>query len=235
MFQHLEVSWIWVQLFKAELLEQEGVIYCLEGKLVYSLCIWLIQVFCFLFHKKRKAVSVNVSFSKEEGHVARMYIRLSIFMRKIQEHSKSSKWLVNVFPPPLPYPPNPQLWKVVPESERREVYEDVVFNLAKREKEENKAMRKRNMKVSWLWMEVLALLLSSVSFTFFFSFFIFLSVFFFFFCGFYEISHWFLFSILCFSATFPIIFVNSSNTENFVADFFLFLAAIALKSAFIFL
>lgn len=40
-----------------------------------------------------------------------------------------------------------ELWKVVPESERREVYEDVVFNLAKREKEENKAMRKRNMKV----------------------------------------------------------------------------------------
>ncbi|XP_071534458.1 pre-mRNA-processing factor 40 homolog B isoform X5 [Panulirus ornatus] len=40
-----------------------------------------------------------------------------------------------------------ELWKAVPESERREVYEDVVFNLAKKEKEENKAMRKRNMKV----------------------------------------------------------------------------------------
>lgn len=40
-----------------------------------------------------------------------------------------------------------ELWKIVPESERREVYEDVVFSLAKREKEENKAMRKRNMKV----------------------------------------------------------------------------------------
>ncbi|XP_042206058.1 pre-mRNA-processing factor 40 homolog A-like isoform X2 [Homarus americanus] len=40
-----------------------------------------------------------------------------------------------------------ELWKTVPESERREVYEDVVFNLAKKEKEENKAMRKRNMKV----------------------------------------------------------------------------------------
>ncbi|XP_066990586.1 pre-mRNA-processing factor 40 homolog A-like isoform X1 [Macrobrachium rosenbergii] len=40
-----------------------------------------------------------------------------------------------------------ELWKVVPESERREVYEDVIFSLAKREKEENKAMRKRNMKV----------------------------------------------------------------------------------------
>ena len=35
----------------------------------------------------------------------------------------------------------------MPEAERREVYEDVVFNLAKKEKEENKAMRKRNMKV----------------------------------------------------------------------------------------
>ncbi|KAK8405465.1 hypothetical protein O3P69_001796 [Scylla paramamosain] len=40
-----------------------------------------------------------------------------------------------------------EMWKCVPEAERREVYEDVVFNLAKKEKEENKAMRKRNMKV----------------------------------------------------------------------------------------
>lgn len=40
-----------------------------------------------------------------------------------------------------------ETWKCVPEAERREVYEDVVFNLAKKEKEENKAMRKRNMKV----------------------------------------------------------------------------------------
>ena len=35
----------------------------------------------------------------------------------------------------------------MPESERRDIYEDVVFSLTKREKEENKAMRKRNMKV----------------------------------------------------------------------------------------
>ncbi|KAB7495688.1 Pre-mRNA-processing factor 40-like protein B [Armadillidium nasatum] len=39
------------------------------------------------------------------------------------------------------------VWNVVPESERREIYEDVVFSLSKKEKEENKAMRKRNMKV----------------------------------------------------------------------------------------
>ena len=40
-----------------------------------------------------------------------------------------------------------QLWKTVIESDRRDIYEDVVFNLAKKEKDEKKAMRKRNMKV----------------------------------------------------------------------------------------
>ncbi|MCL4120370.1 UNVERIFIED_CONTAM: hypothetical protein GTU68_008249 [Idotea baltica] len=40
-----------------------------------------------------------------------------------------------------------EIWTCVPEMERREIYEDVVFSLAKKEKEENKAMRKRNMKV----------------------------------------------------------------------------------------
>jgi len=39
------------------------------------------------------------------------------------------------------------VWRNVPDSERREIYEDVVFSLAKREKEETKQMRKRNMKV----------------------------------------------------------------------------------------
>jgi len=37
-------------------------------------------------------------------------------------------------------------WQNVPEVERREIYEDVVFTLQKREKEENKQMRKKNMK-----------------------------------------------------------------------------------------
>ncbi|KAF0288824.1 Pre-mRNA-processing factor 40 B [Amphibalanus amphitrite] len=39
------------------------------------------------------------------------------------------------------------IWKNVPDHERRDIYEDVVFTLAKREKEEMKQMRKRNMKV----------------------------------------------------------------------------------------
>nr|CAG4642508.1 EOG090X064W [Evadne anonyx] len=38
------------------------------------------------------------------------------------------------------------VWKNVPESERRDIYEDAIFHLAKREKEEEKALRKRNMK-----------------------------------------------------------------------------------------
>ncbi|XP_018025911.1 pre-mRNA-processing factor 40 homolog B isoform X2 [Hyalella azteca] len=40
-----------------------------------------------------------------------------------------------------------EVWQAVGEAERRDIYEDVVFSLAKREKEEHKAMRKRNMKV----------------------------------------------------------------------------------------
>lgn len=38
------------------------------------------------------------------------------------------------------------VWKNVNESDRRDIYEDVMFNLAKREKEEAKVMKKRNMK-----------------------------------------------------------------------------------------
>nr|CAG4637005.1 EOG090X064W [Ceriodaphnia reticulata]SVE72934.1 EOG090X064W [Ceriodaphnia reticulata] len=39
-----------------------------------------------------------------------------------------------------------EVWKNVPEGERRDIYEDAVFHLSKREKEEEKALRKRNMK-----------------------------------------------------------------------------------------
>lgn len=39
-----------------------------------------------------------------------------------------------------------QVWKNVPEGERRDIYEDAIFHLSKREKEEEKALRKRNMK-----------------------------------------------------------------------------------------
>ena len=38
------------------------------------------------------------------------------------------------------------MWKSVPENERRDIYEDAIFHLSKREKEEEKSLRKRNMK-----------------------------------------------------------------------------------------
>lgn len=41
---------------------------------------------------------------------------------------------------------NMDVWKFVPEPDRRDIYEDCIFNLAKQEKEEAKQMKKRNMK-----------------------------------------------------------------------------------------
>ncbi|KAK3925785.1 Pre-mRNA-processing factor 40-like protein A [Frankliniella fusca] len=38
------------------------------------------------------------------------------------------------------------VWKNVSEHDRRDIYDDVIFNLAKKEKEEAKALKKRNMK-----------------------------------------------------------------------------------------
>lgn len=38
------------------------------------------------------------------------------------------------------------VWKSVPDRDRKEVFDDVLFFLAKKEKEEQKALRKRNMK-----------------------------------------------------------------------------------------
>ncbi|EDW75881.1 uncharacterized protein Dwil_GK14962 [Drosophila willistoni] len=40
-----------------------------------------------------------------------------------------------------------RLWTTVPEPDRRDIYEDCMFNLAKREKEEARVLKKRNMKV----------------------------------------------------------------------------------------
>lgn len=40
-----------------------------------------------------------------------------------------------------------RIWTSVPEQDRRDIYEDCIFNLAKREKEEARMMKKRNMKV----------------------------------------------------------------------------------------
>lgn len=39
-----------------------------------------------------------------------------------------------------------EVWDTVPEADRRDIHEDVVFNLAKREKEQAKVMKKHNMK-----------------------------------------------------------------------------------------
>lgn len=39
-----------------------------------------------------------------------------------------------------------ELWKAVGDQDRRDIYDDVVFNLAKREKEEAKQLKKRNTK-----------------------------------------------------------------------------------------
>lgn len=40
-----------------------------------------------------------------------------------------------------------EVWKGVPEPDRRDIYEDCIFNLAQKEKEESKVMKKRNIKV----------------------------------------------------------------------------------------
>lgn len=40
-----------------------------------------------------------------------------------------------------------EVWKGVPEPDRRDIYEDCIFNLAQKEKEEMRVMKKRNIKV----------------------------------------------------------------------------------------
>ncbi|XP_037928198.1 pre-mRNA-processing factor 40 homolog A [Teleopsis dalmanni] len=40
-----------------------------------------------------------------------------------------------------------RIWTSVPEQDRRDIYEDCVFNLAKREREDSRQLKKRNMKV----------------------------------------------------------------------------------------
>ncbi|KAL4715590.1 hypothetical protein ACJJTC_009216 [Scirpophaga incertulas] len=42
---------------------------------------------------------------------------------------------------------NLEIWKCVPDSDRRDIYEDCIFTIAKREKEEAKSLKKRNMKI----------------------------------------------------------------------------------------
>ncbi|XP_011145173.1 pre-mRNA-processing factor 40 homolog A isoform X1 [Harpegnathos saltator] len=72
---------------------------------------------------------------------------------------------------------NLEVWRAVGDSDRRDIYEDVIFNLAKREKEEAKQLKKRNTKklaqvldtmtdVTYrtTWQEAQALLLQHSSF-----------------------------------------------------------------------
>lgn len=40
-----------------------------------------------------------------------------------------------------------EVWKSVPEPDRRDIFDDCIFNLAQREKEEQRVLKKRNMKV----------------------------------------------------------------------------------------
>uniref|UniRef100_A0A023GP43 Pre-mRNA-processing factor 40 homolog B n=2 Tax=Amblyomma TaxID=6942 RepID=A0A023GP43_AMBTT len=69
------------------------------------------------------------------------------------------------------------VWKAVPERERKELFDDVLFFLAKKEKEESKVLRKRNMQVlsdildsmtsimhSTTWQEAQHLLLDNPTF-----------------------------------------------------------------------
>lgn len=70
-----------------------------------------------------------------------------------------------------------KIWTNVPDSDRRDIYEDCMFNLAKREKEEARAMKKRNMRVlsevlesmtsvtyQTTWSEAQVMLLDNVAF-----------------------------------------------------------------------
>lgn len=72
---------------------------------------------------------------------------------------------------------NLEIWRCVPESDRRDIFEDCIFTIAKREKEEAKALKKRNMKMlaqvlenmneitySSTWSEAQVLLLENSAF-----------------------------------------------------------------------
>ncbi|XP_004925558.1 pre-mRNA-processing factor 40 homolog A isoform X3 [Bombyx mori] len=72
---------------------------------------------------------------------------------------------------------NLEIWRCVPEADRRDIFEDCIFTIAKREKEEAKALKKRNMKMltqvlenmseitySSTWSEAQVLLLENSAF-----------------------------------------------------------------------
>ncbi|XP_075974393.1 pre-mRNA processing factor 40 isoform X2 [Anticarsia gemmatalis] len=72
---------------------------------------------------------------------------------------------------------NLEIWRCVPESDRRDIFDDCIFTITKREKEEAKALKKRNMKMlaqvlenmseitySSTWSEAQVLLLENSAF-----------------------------------------------------------------------
>ncbi|CAH0581261.1 unnamed protein product [Chrysodeixis includens] len=72
---------------------------------------------------------------------------------------------------------NLEIWRCVPESDRRDIFEDCIFTITKREKEEAKTLKKRNMKMlaqvlenmseitySSTWSEAQVLLLENSAF-----------------------------------------------------------------------
>lgn len=72
---------------------------------------------------------------------------------------------------------NNKIWNAVPDGDRRDIYEDCIFNLIKREREEARVLKKRNMKVlgellesmtsityATTWSEAQVMLLENVSF-----------------------------------------------------------------------
>ncbi|KAL7644041.1 UNVERIFIED_CONTAM: hypothetical protein RMT77_004853 [Armadillidium vulgare] len=105
------------------------------------------EVFNKLSEKKQAFNSYKVQRAKEEKEEQRLKAKkakedLEQFLLNSERMNSSIKYYRcnEMFK-------TSDVWNVVPESERREIYEDVVFSLSKKEKEENKAMRKRNMKV----------------------------------------------------------------------------------------
>merc|ERR1719369_552796 len=98
-----------------------------------------------LTEKKQAFNAYKIQKQKEEKEEARQMAKkakedLEEFLMTTERMSSSLKYYRcdEIFAD-LP------IWRNVPDAERREIYSDCVHNLAKREKEEGKALRKKNM------------------------------------------------------------------------------------------
>merc|ERR1719369_1787204 len=98
-----------------------------------------------LTEKKQAFNAYKIQKQKEEKEEARQMAKkakedLEEFLMTTERMSSSLKYYRcdEIFAD-LP------IWRNVPEAEKREIYSDCVHNLAKREKEEGKALRKKNM------------------------------------------------------------------------------------------